>query len=77
MTSRLEQRWAAVDNGDGTPRRTATDAMAQGGKRRDATGSSQRLGWSTLARGVARISSVGNAVSSRGNKMGLGGYQAS
>jgi hypothetical protein len=38
----------------------------RGGRRRDATGSSQRLAWSTLALGVAGISQAGSAASSRG-----------
>jgi hypothetical protein len=38
----------------------------RGGRQRDAMGSSQRLGWSTLAQGMARMSPTGSAARSRG-----------
>jgi hypothetical protein len=38
----------------------------RGDRQRDAMGSSQRLEWSTLARGVARISQAGSAARSGG-----------
>jgi hypothetical protein len=53
---------------DAMPRRQCGLPVVRrrGGRRRDATGSSQRLGYSTLACGVVGISLVGSTARSRG-----------
>jgi hypothetical protein len=84
----LTSRWCSgndsdwpAQQGDVTPRWQygSLAARRQGGRRGDVTGSSQRLGRSTLARGVAGISLAGSAARSRGrgwvwngNKRGIG-----
>jgi hypothetical protein len=48
----------------------------RGGRRRDATGSSQRLEWSTLARARGRNFSGGQRGEEQRKGTGLGGYRA-